>query len=69
MIEENVPIPPRIKHGGRKAKYPIPDMKVGNSILVAERTGRPSLAYWTEKTGAKFITRTTGDGIRVWRTE
>ncbi len=76
-IEKNVAIP----EVHSKNKYPWPDMKVGDSVLIQAEKGEklynlkrkvnPSARYYGEKTGKKFkaLIDYDGNGIRVWRVE
>jgi hypothetical protein len=70
MIEHNLPIPPRAKFGGRKPKYQLGDLNVGDSVFVPQM--RPSTGYWCQKLNAKYTTRSVEQGgvkgTRVWRT-
>jgi len=71
-VESNVPMPPRQNH--RNPKYPLKEMKVGDSFLIpgkAEKQGAIS-GYMTARQrelGMKFATRKEGNDLRVWRTE
>ncbi len=76
-IEENVPIPE--VHSA--IKYPWPNMKVGNSVLIVAEKGEklynlkrkvgPAARYYGEKTGKQFKTLIdhSENGVRVWRIE
>ncbi len=60
-------------------KYPWPDMKVGDSVLIQAEKGEklynlkrkvgPSVRYYGDKTGKKFKTllEHNENGVRVWR--
>jgi hypothetical protein len=57
------------------AKFPLSEMEIGNSFLIAEkeeaRKLRNSLgAFYKTKAGKgkRFMTKKTEDGVRVWRT-
>ena len=68
-IDKDVPIPSK----GR-TKYPLGEMNVGDSFLVnkgAEKTSslRMTVSIYGKKHNKKFTTRTTPDGVRVWRIE
>jgi len=76
-IERDVPIPPRSWHGPPR-KYPLYEMEVGDSFLVAvgeKDTPRDVLHNLKSsirnavrcRPGWRFTTRTTSDGVRVWR--
>lgn len=69
-IEKGVPIPDK---AGRKVKYPLDDMDVGDSFFVPDAdhqdispviAARRRARKWTRQ----FTTRREDDGIRVWRT-
>ena len=74
-IEQNVKIP----EVQSRIKYPWPDMKVGDSVLIQADEGErlyslkrvigPSSRYYGEKTGKQFKTLIDHDnnGVRVWR--
>ncbi len=76
-IEKKVEIP--AVHS--KIKYPWPDMKVGDSVLIQaekgeklynlKRTAGPAARYYGDKTGKKFKTLIDheNNGVRVWRIE
>jgi len=66
-IEKGIPIPKDVR--GRKSKYPIEKLEVGDSFHVESIT-RQSLFSSCRKyvnMGWKFTTRKTGNGIRIWR--
>lgn len=75
-IDAGIPMPPKGRL--RSSKYPIPDMKVGDSIFRAGNGARAKLcsAAWgycnLNAPTWKFTTRTvTEDGVvgaRMWRT-
>jgi len=62
-------------------KYPWPDMKVGDSVLIQaekgedpyklKRNARASFYYHGKKTGKKFMIRIVqaNNGVRIWRIE
>ena len=70
-IESHVPIPLKSSKGGRKIKYPVADLEVGDSFTVpigmigSLRSVVSRYAYNNPK--RKFTTRTEGDRVRVWR--
>jgi hypothetical protein len=74
-IETNVPVID-ITGRGRKTKYPVANMKVGDSFF-AENGGVGdggvntigSVSRWQRKHQPDwlFISRTEGTGVRVWR--
>lgn len=73
VVEENVPIPDRIRGRECTIKYPIEIMKVGDSFLIPMRAdGRyvhisGSFREWARRTGFEFSSRKLVNGIRVWR--
>lgn len=70
-IEKNVPL--LEKAAGRKAKYPLASMEVGDSFVVPlkypkQRSPVHSVAsIFGKKHGRKFTTRRIDNGVRVWR--
>lgn len=68
-IDKGVAIPLN-SAAGRKPKYPWAEMKIGDSFL-SEAKGPNALTHVRScaqnKTGFRFITRTTPEGVRVWR--
>jgi len=74
-IEQKVKIP----EVHSKIRYPWPDMKVGDSVLIEaaeeerlynlKRKIGPSARYYGEKTGKQFKTLLdrASNGVRVWR--
>lgn len=76
LIEKNVPIPPKCPTG-RKSRYPINKMEVGDSIFfpdpIGPKAARAASGAGTRRKGQKFISRrlTENDqrGTRIWRTE
>lgn len=65
VIEHDIP-PPKKRH-----RYPLEDMKVGDSILVPASVRHTSSIVSTYGRGrdAKFTCRTVEGGTRVWRIE
>ena len=66
-IDKNIPIPPK---RNQTSKYPLSTMEVGDSFLVvgavqARLSG--SVGTVARRTGRKFTTRKTFEGVRVWR--
>lgn len=55
----------------RQRKYPIGEMKVGDSFLVPERDVFANVAQSVRNVGAehgfKIASRKTSDGVRFWR--
>ena len=70
-IDKDIPIPFRIRAGGRKAVYPWCNMDVGDSFVFPATTKKAtasSLSYRTGKlSGKRFVIRTVAEGIRCWR--
>lgn len=73
-IDKNVPMP----KAKAKLKYPFNEMQVGDSFEVpCTEEERKSLqiklasssGMYGRKHGAKFTTRQSDNGIRIWRTE
>ena len=67
-IEKNIPIP---EH---RSKYPVADMKVGDSFLVEDFSQRGTVVTimcrcTKEHPDRKFATRQVDGGYRCWRTE
>ena len=68
-IESNIPIPPR-KAG--YSKYPLGDMRVGDSFETDEPQWRVAAAVcnYGKRHGKKFSTRTlSSTAVGVWRTK
>lgn len=79
-IEKDIEVPPFRNGGcGRKRKYPIPDMGVGDSFFVPPDDGESpryvqnrvgqSAAYYKKEHGGLYTTRVQGNGARCWRLE
>ncbi len=70
-VEKNVPLPIRVRAGGRKATYPWDQMSPGDSFLFPATTKKAtasSLSYRTGKlSGKRFVIRSVAEGIRCWR--
>lgn len=69
-IDRNVPLP----LAREKTKYPFNDLLIGDSFLVAWPFAHPhnvrcAAQYHQRRTGKKFTTKSTDDGVRVWRVE
>jgi len=70
-IEKNVPIPAR---RGRKSKYPVANLKKGESFLVPNETFNKTqsvvstLYAAAKRNGVKVSVRVMPEGVRVWRT-
>lgn len=77
QIEKNIPLPPRAyDKAGRNARYPFPDMEIGDSFILklsadpkkAKRGAISCLmSYHARKRGAKYAGRRLPEGLRVWR--
>ena len=61
VIDKNIPTP------GKASKYPFSDMEIGDSFLAPAGTERTVRAAAHKYVGAKFVTRTVREGLRVWR--
>lgn len=76
-IEKNIPLPSVIF--GRKDRYPLKHMRVGDSIFIkfdadiSPRYFRAKLSsligQWAKRHNVKFTMRTIDGGVRVWRVE
>lgn len=54
---------------GRPMRYPFHLMRVGESFLTDKR-GQYAVAKWKlNHPGWDYVTRSEGDGFRVWRTK
>jgi hypothetical protein len=67
-IESNIP-PPEV--GKHNVKYPWKKLKIGDSFLVKHPCASiPSQASTIgPRIGMKFVTRSSPEGVRVWRVE
>ncbi len=75
-IENDIPLP--LMKSGRMIKYPIAELEVGQSFLVAcapedSRKRIMSISSLcgrqSKKTGRRYTCRVVQDGVRVWRFE
>lgn len=73
-IEKKIPLlPPNRRGRPRESRYPLAQMKVGDSFLVPNGQFKRAQYVTTtvhalaKKLGVKVSTRTTPDGVRVWR--
>jgi hypothetical protein len=75
-IESGIPLP--LEAQGRKIKYPIATLQVGQSFLAAcaPEDSRKLISSvstlcvrHTKKTGRRYTCRTIEGGVRVWRLE
>jgi hypothetical protein len=68
-IEKDIPLPPRNRNG----KYPLPDMKIGDSFLVPkdsiknENNLRTTICKYAKSIHVTVTVRAVPDGWRVWR--
>jgi len=70
-IDSHIPTP--MKHQGTPSKYPFNTMEIGDSFFVPNVEGKRNPAAQSAHTdgrrkGRKYVTRTEGNGLRVWRT-
>lgn len=69
-IEKDVPFVGARVHN----RYPLSDMKVGDSFLVPDGTAKTTSVrsavsmYKARHPGTDFMTKEESDGLRVWRT-
>ena len=67
-LENKVPVPKRVKTGGRKQKYPWAKMRVGQSFFVPAGEGSQNgLTSCARAVGLSIKTRSVDGGFRVWR--
>lgn len=75
-LETDIPIPVRPKSSANK--YPWGEMKVGDSFLIPRVNGEviqlvreraTKAIQWAKRTGHKYCTRASDEGVRVWRIE
>lgn len=68
-IENGIPMAAR--RASRERKYPVREMRVGDSFLVPERDAFANVAQSVRNIGAdhgfKIASRKTSDGVRFWR--
>lgn len=65
-LENNIPAP-KAHHA---CKYPLGTMEVGDSFVAPESEAsklRNASHTYGKKKGRKYVTRTTDEGVRVWR--
>ena len=69
QIDKNAPLP--TSHGrGRPAAHPINSLAAGESFLCPPEmpaTNVRMLIQYHQRKGKKYTTRTTPEGLRVWR--
>lgn len=73
-LQAGIAIPPKTRSGPKSPKWidTVRGMQVGDSFLMpGKKPGESSAyaSYWRRVTGYKFTTRSTNDGVRVWRVE
>ena len=75
-VETGVAIPtPLRRAGGMPLRYPWPEMKVTNSVLIRcepddkskINAARSAAASYGKKHDMKFTTRLVDGGLRIWR--
>lgn len=71
-VESGVPMPPEPRGGGRMKplKYPVEQMKVGDSFFVPKAEGMSAsqcACTYGKKSGKVFSRRKVENGYRVWR--
>lgn len=75
-IEKGIEIPDRI-YGGKGSRYPLSEMKKGDSFFIAcesseiirktaKKLNSAAHAFQT-KHGGKYAVRAVPDGVRVWK--
>lgn len=69
-VDKGIPIPARTAFAQRQ-KYPWLTLDIGDSFLMESKANRGSIVQWANLRypPRKFISRSTSEGIRVWRTE
>ena len=60
-IEKGVPLRPKF------GKYPLREMKIGDSFFVPDVSARTSIYSCARNAKVKVTARREGDGMRVWR--
>lgn len=70
-IEDRIPLPPK---SSSKIKYPLAEMKVGQSFFApgvksSAISGRAATVAKASGDGRKYATRVVDGGVRVWRVE
>lgn len=70
IIEKNVPVPTA---RSARAKYPFKEMDVGDSVLIPDESkakAAVNAAFMVgTRDGKKFTSRSTPEGVRIWRVE
>ena len=66
-IEKNVPM----DGAGNRISWPWKDMEVGDSVFFDSpeiaKKAQPGCHMYGRQSGKKFATRSSNDGLRVWR--
>lgn len=73
-IEKNIPIP-TVRGHDTSSKYPLLDMKIGDSFFVPtnndkdKSTVASGISYWAKRINMRgcFTRRTVKGGLRIWR--
>ena len=71
VIEKNVPLVQK-NGAGRKPKYPLRQMEVGDSFVVPGgnvKSMRSAMRFAELRHGRKFKAQQQEGGVRVWRVE
>ena len=76
QVRADIPLPPPVYKAGRKPKYPIPTLGVGESFFLPGKTSANGvnslLQHWRKKLGHSYAQRAWVEdgvaGIRIWRT-
>lgn len=68
-IEKGIEVTPMRR--GRPRKYPVKEMKVGDSFFVPKANSefQRYVSRLGKQIGGKFISRVVDGGVRVWRVE
>lgn len=72
QLERGIAPPAQPEVGGRRRRYPLADMEVGESVLIKPEQGTAVDIKWAcahvrRTRGFKFIRRINSAGVRVWR--
>jgi hypothetical protein len=70
-FSDNIP-PPTDRRGGKQSMYPWDMLEVGQSFFVPGKASHEiggALNWAAQKRGTKYVSRSEGGGVRVWRTE
>jgi len=71
-IDSGIPVPEMKKGGRGNGKYPYNDLKVGESFLVTDLAMQSVCnKNWRygKRLGRRFVARSEGEFVRVWRSE